>query len=72
MRILKILLNYRIENCDWAKRINKVKTIKLATKNFPSEFLAFLCPEQAITIRPRDKPWFDTTVFETKHSRQYE
>ena len=56
-------LNYRIENCDWAKRINKVKTIKLSTKNFPSEFLS--------CVLNKPLPFVLTTNhgFETKHSK---
>ena len=65
-------LNYLIENCDWTKSINEAKSINLATENFTSEFLSCVrecIPEQTITIRPRDKPWFDSVLRKTIRTR---
>ncbi|XP_062604444.1 uncharacterized protein LOC134266236 [Saccostrea cucullata] len=67
-----VKLNSLIENCDWNKNINEAQTVDIATENFTSEYLACVrecIPEQTVTIRPRDKPWFDSLLRKTMRTR---
>ena len=39
--------------------------IDTATENFSTQYLSFVrecVPEKSVIIRPRDKPWFDSTL----------
>ena len=54
-----------VENCNWANIINGSETFESATENFTSKFLSYIrecIPEKIITVRPRDKPWFDSLL----------
>ena len=54
-----------IENCDWENIINGAETVDIATENFTSKFLSCVrqcIPEKTVTIRPRDKPWYDSLI----------
>ena len=49
----------------WENIINGADTLELATENFMSKFLFYIrecTPEITITVRPRDKPWFDSLL----------
>jgi hypothetical protein len=63
-----VKLNSLIENCDWANIINGAETVDIATENFTSKFLSCVrqcIPEKNVTIRPRDKPWYDSMIRKT-------
>ena len=58
-------LNNLISHCDWNNLITDAPNIDTATENFSTQYLSFVrecVPEKSVTIRPRDKPWFDSTL----------
>lgn len=61
-------LNSLIQHCDWTNIITKADNVNIAVDNFTIKFLSFVrecIPEQTKTIRPRDKPWFDSVLRRT-------
>lgn len=72
-------LNKLINDCDSRNIISNAENVNTATENFTSQYLKLVrecIPEKSVTIRPKDKPWFDSTLrktleyatgFETKH-----
>jgi hypothetical protein len=63
-----VKLNSLIENCDWANIINGADTEHIAAENFTSKFLSCVrqcIPENIVTIRPHDKPWYDSMLRKT-------
>lgn len=65
-------LNSLISNCDWDITINSAPNIDAAVAQFTSTFMAYVrecVPEKTITIRPRDKPWYDSMLRKTMRIR---
>lgn len=58
-------LNTIIENTDWDSIINNAISTDNATKRFTDKCLELVrecIPEKSVTIRPKDKPWFDSDL----------
>lgn len=56
-------LNSLITNTDWETLIMGTDNVHNATVNFSHAFFSHIresIPEKLITIRPKDKPWFDS------------
>lgn len=61
-------LNKLINDCDWRNIISNAENVNTATENFTSQYLKLIrecIPEKSVTIRPKDKPWFDSTLRKT-------
>lgn len=59
-------------NTDWGSVICDAKDIDTATLNFSSKLLTLIrecIPEKTVTIRPKDKPWFDSLLRRTIRKR---
>jgi hypothetical protein len=51
--------------CNWSSIIGDAINVTEATENFTSHFLSCVrecVSEKCITIRPKDKPWFDSVL----------
>ena len=58
-------LNSLITNTDWETLIMRTDNVHNATVNFSHTFFSHIresIPEKLITIRPKDKPWFDSAL----------
>ena len=65
-------LNLLIMNTDWSSVICDAEDIDSATLNFSSKLLTLIrecIPEKTVTIRPKDKPWFDSLLRRTIRKR---
>jgi hypothetical protein len=61
-----------IKDTDWDSKILDAVDINQATENFTSTFLKHVracVPEKSVTIRPKDKPWFDSGLRKAKRLR---
>lgn len=61
-------LNKLINDCDWRNIISNAENVNIATEHFTSQYLKLVrecIPEKSVTIRPKDKPWFDSTLRKT-------
>ena len=58
-------LNYLIETFDWKHLLENTNSVEIASDKFSTEYLKLVrecIPEKTITIRPKDKPWFDSVL----------
>ena len=58
-------LNELLLTCNWEELITNALSIDHATINFTNTFMKCVketIPEKTITIRTKDKPWFDATL----------
>ena len=58
-------LNALIRNIDWNMLINDANDIDHAENNFNTTFLNLVkqcIPKKTVTIRSKDKPWFDSAL----------
>lgn len=58
-------LNTIIENTDWDSIISNAFSTEKATELFTDKYLELVrecIPEKSVTIRPKDKPWFDSDL----------
>lgn len=63
-----IKLNTIVESTDWESINNNAESTDSATKLFTSKYLELISkcvPEKSVTIRPKDKPWFDSELRKT-------
>lgn len=63
-----IKLNTIVESTDWESINNNAESTDSATKLFTSKYLELIrkcVPEKSVTIRPKDKPWFDSELRKT-------
>lgn len=61
-------LNKLINDCDWRNIISNAENVNNATELFTSQYLKLVrecIPEKSVTIRPKDKPWSDSTLRKT-------
>lgn len=57
-----------IKNSNWSTLISEASNVSVAAENFTIHFLKCVrecIPEKTITVRPKDKPWFDSTLRKT-------
>nr|XP_022287616.1 uncharacterized protein LOC111100237 isoform X1 [Crassostrea virginica]XP_022287617.1 uncharacterized protein LOC111100237 isoform X1 [Crassostrea virginica]XP_022287618.1 uncharacterized protein LOC111100237 isoform X1 [Crassostrea virginica] len=65
-------INSLTASCDWGSRITDADNIDSATINFSIKYMSLVrecIPEKTVTIRPKDKPWFDSTLRKTIRKR---
>ena len=65
-------LNSLIANYDWGRLITDADNMDSATINFSTKYMSLVrecIPEKTVTIRPKDKPWFDSTLRKTNRKR---
>ena len=58
-------LNYLIETFDWKNLLENTNSVEIASDKFTTQYLKLVrecIPEKTITIRPKDKPWFDSVL----------
>lgn len=61
-------LNTIIENTDWDSVINNAFSTEKAAELFAGKYLELVrecLPEKSVTIRPKDKSWFDSDLLIT-------
>ena len=61
-------LNLLIAESNWSFLISEANNVSEAAENFTAHFLSCVrecVPEKNITIRPNDKPWFDSVLRKT-------
>lgn len=58
-------LNFLLTHTDWETLIIGADDVDQAADNFSETFLSHIrnsVPEKTVTIRPKDKPWFDSAL----------
>jgi hypothetical protein len=58
-------LNLLIESFDWGELFENTSSVESAAELFSTQYLTLVrecIPEKTITIRPKDKPWFDSIL----------
>ena len=58
-------LNLLIDEYDWENLFENTSSIDSAVQLFTTQYLSLVrecIPEKTITIRPKDKPWFDSLL----------
>ncbi len=61
-----------IRTADWSFINNNTNTINTACKAFNDKFLEILhvcIPSSLVTIRPNDKPWYNSLIRKTSRQR---
>ena len=61
-------LNLLIAESNWSFLISEANNVSEAAENFTAHFLSCVrecVPGKNITIRPNDKPWFDSVLRKT-------